>query len=583
MNNKTPKFNEAMEKYFSELKLDKQGGQERVCRVSGERFYVRPEDIEFYKKMQVPLPTLCPHCRMQRRMAHRVLLPIFYKKRCSAPEHGEKVISFYSEKNPIKIYDDDYYISDKWEATDFAVDYNRDESFFEQFLRFKLSVPHQASSRDLKSVNCKYIISGSESKNCYYSSAPMNSENVHFSMITINTKNSQDVGDVDNSEYCYDSLYLNHCYKVKYSRESSHCVNSAFLFDCRDCADCFMSSNLRHKKYVFYNQQLSKSEYQRKMAEIDLGDRMEVERLKDDFQKIIQDSIHKNLRNEKVERSVGNLLRECKDCYKVHRVYNSENIAYVSNGHGVRDSMDLYGAINSEESYESSGIGDGVSKIKFSLGIRGGLELEYCTDCVNCEYCFASVGLKNKKFCIFNKQYSEEEYWQKVDEIKTKMLEDGEYGEFFPIKNSVHPYQDTIASAEGYFLTEEEVKSKGYHEYAEIKSELDLSGDNVLLGKDLPNNIKEVEDSILDKVIICEKTEKPFKIVNFELKFYQQEKIPLPTVHPLERIRSRVATKYTFHIWEDICARCGSKMFSAHNPKKKLKVYCEKCYNEALN
>ena len=47
MNNKTPKFNKAMEKYFSELKLDEQGGQERICRVSGEKFYVRPEDIEF--------------------------------------------------------------------------------------------------------------------------------------------------------------------------------------------------------------------------------------------------------------------------------------------------------------------------------------------------------------------------------------------------------------------------------------------------------------------------------------------------------------------------------------------------------
>jgi hypothetical protein len=78
MNLKTPKFNEALGKYFSELKLDEQGGQERICRVSGEKFYVRPEDIEFYKKMQVLLPTLCHHCRMQRRMAHRVLLPIFY-------------------------------------------------------------------------------------------------------------------------------------------------------------------------------------------------------------------------------------------------------------------------------------------------------------------------------------------------------------------------------------------------------------------------------------------------------------------------------------------------------------------------
>jgi hypothetical protein len=33
MNQKTPKFNKAKEKYFSELKLDEQGGQERVWRV----------------------------------------------------------------------------------------------------------------------------------------------------------------------------------------------------------------------------------------------------------------------------------------------------------------------------------------------------------------------------------------------------------------------------------------------------------------------------------------------------------------------------------------------------------------------
>jgi len=78
------------------------------------------KDIEFYKKLQVPAATLCPGCRMQRRMAHRVVLPVFYKKTCSVPGHSEKVISFYSEKNPIKVYDDQYYIPDQWDAGDFS-------------------------------------------------------------------------------------------------------------------------------------------------------------------------------------------------------------------------------------------------------------------------------------------------------------------------------------------------------------------------------------------------------------------------------------------------------------------------------
>jgi len=57
MTSKTPKFDQALDEYFSKLELDEKGGQWRVCRFSGEKFYVRLEDVEFYKKMRVPLPT----------------------------------------------------------------------------------------------------------------------------------------------------------------------------------------------------------------------------------------------------------------------------------------------------------------------------------------------------------------------------------------------------------------------------------------------------------------------------------------------------------------------------------------------
>ncbi len=577
MPSKTPKFDEALGEILNNLQPHK-----RKCRECNGEFEIMTDDIDFYKKLQVPPPTLCPQCRMQRRMSHRVILPIFYRKTCSAPGHSEKVISFYSEKNPVKIYDDKYFISNEWTASDFTWDYDAEKSFFEQFNKFKLSVPHQASSRDLASVGCEYTVSGSNSRNCYYSSAPIESENVNYSVITINTKDSMDVADVDNSQVCYDSVYLNHCYNVKYSLESSDCVDSAFLYNCKNCTDCFMSANLRHQKYYFKNQKLSKEEYRQKIQEINFGSRKVVKQLKKEFQELLQKAIHKNLNNEKINNSRGNLLRECNNCYEAVRVFGgSENIRYIYNAHQVEDSMDIYGGIVPKRCYECSGLGDGVSELKFSMVIRGGLQLEYCTDCNNCEYCFACVGLKNKKYHIFNKPYSKEEYWQKVDEIKTEMLKKGEYGEFFPTENSLHPYQDTIAGVE-YPLSEKEVEAKGWHKYVEVDSDLNLAEMETISGNEIPDNIKEVDESILQKVFICEKTKKPFKIIKPEFDFYKQQNIPLPTKHPLERIKERAKHKYTFKLFKDVCAKCGKEIVSAHDPKKSFIIYCEQCYQDEV-
>src|SRR3989338_11485568 len=88
--------------------------------------------------------------------------------------------------------------------------------------------------------------------------------------------------------------------------------------------------------------------------------------------------------------------------------------------------------------------------------IRTGLEMEYCVECNNCEYCFGCVGLKNKKYCIFNKQYSADEYWKLVDDIKSAMLKNKEYGEFFPLNYRPFNYSDSNASI--YFpLSKQEI------------------------------------------------------------------------------------------------------------------------------
>ena len=142
MPSKTPNFDAAIEEILNELKPHK-----RFC------------------KLRVPVPTLCPQCQFQRRLGYRInQLPIFYKKSCSVPGHDEKVISFYSDNNKFKIYDDDYYISDQWDALTFGGDFNFNKQFFNQFNELALSIPHQTLQRDYQSVNCEYTISGARSK-----------------------------------------------------------------------------------------------------------------------------------------------------------------------------------------------------------------------------------------------------------------------------------------------------------------------------------------------------------------------------------------------------------------------------------
>ena len=65
----------------------------------------------------------------------------------------------------------------------------------------------------------------------------------------------------------------------------------------------------------------------------------------------------------------------------------------------------------------------------------------------NCQYCFGCIGLRNKSYGIFNKQYSKDEYYQLLDKIKTKMLKDG-WGK--PIEVSVDTSGEVSVTSDAY-------------------------------------------------------------------------------------------------------------------------------------
>src|SRR3989344_2064404 len=574
MPSKTTNFDKALGAILENLKP-----HQRTCKQCNSDFQIFKEDIEFYHKLRVPPPKLCPQCRKQRRLAF-TNNTTFFSRKCDVPEHSENIISILPPSIPWKIYDNEYWWSDKWDPLSHDREYNSSEKFFAQFLKFFQSVPISQSHRDPKSVNSEYSAYGFELKDCYYVFGGTKSENIMYGNWPLFARDCIDVLIALKSELCYEIVSAINNYNCNFIYFSDNCLDSWFLYDCKNCTHCFGCSNLRNKQYYFFNEPLTKEEYERKLQEINLGSRTTLRFWQNKFFDFIRNDIKRSVRNEKTINSLGTFLRECKNCFMCFWIEGGENLRYIDYALMVKDSMDISvagGAMTSygERLYELNN--GGPYDVKFSLLVRTRDSVEYSMNSTSLENCFGCVGLRNKKYCIFNKQYTEDDYWKTLDVIKTKMLADGEYGEFFPISMSPYPYNASLAQFE-FPLTKEGVEKIGGYWAEGVVSLEGINPKNILKDEQIPDDIKNVSDNILEKVLICEVTGKPFMITRAELEFYRRKNLPLPAKHPYQRIMERWAMKEPFHLWKYPCSNCGQEMYTSYDPAKKLKVYCEQCY-----
>jgi len=136
-----------------------------------------------------------------------------------------------------------------------------------------------------------------------------------------------------------------------------------------------------------------------------------------------------------------------------------------------------------------------------------------------------------------------------------------EFGEFLPATMSPFTYSETIAQE--YFPTAmfEDTSTK-------------------YLGKkyEIPDDIGSVEDDICEKVLTCETTQKPYKIIPQELQFYRRMGLPLPQLCPDERHRRRMARRNPRRLWQRQCGKCGKSIQTTYSPERPEIVYCETCY-----
>jgi hypothetical protein len=394
---------------------------------------------------------------------------------------------------------------------------------------------------------------------------------------------------VYNSESITDSYHVIHCermYNCQYVRESKDCLNSLFLFDCRNCEFVFGGSNLRNKKYIWFNEQLSQAEWERRRAEVNTASRSAMKPYLEQFERLILDAVWPENFNVKAESCVGEYLTNCEDSkyvfYADGGARNNFWIAWLI-GRAEHNAF-VADPAHSRDTYCSTALAN-CHGCKFGVYSSRCKDIEYCLECFDCEYCFGCIGLRKKKFCILNKQYTEEEYWAKVDQIKCAMLDRGEYAEGVPSKFNLGWFPESGA-AKYYESTPEFGAKIGAYQFDPESN--GAYGDELMMAREvrdvsqIPDDAKDL-DGWAGVALFDPAFNRRYSLLAPEIALYQKLKIAPPNTHFISRVLAYIRLGNAPVYFDTTCANCSKQVTIAKNPTyTKRKIYCSECYLKYL-
>ncbi|OGZ91563.1 MAG: hypothetical protein A2599_01790 [Candidatus Staskawiczbacteria bacterium RIFOXYD1_FULL_39_28] len=549
--------------------------ENKKCEKCNQGFVIQEDDIAFYEKMDLPLPTLCPECRFKYLLAFWM----FGRFRITTSAlSNERIITEIPESAPFPIYERSEFVSDAWDSLFYGRDYNESRSFIEQLVELQLKVPHPHQV-GTKNINCDWANDAWESKDAYLTRSGLHMDTVFYGYRLLNCKNSVDLTFCFDLECSYDCLNCFKSYNLKYSFNCRDCMDSLFLYDCRNCQNCFMSWNLRNQKYCILNQPYSKEEYEEKVKEYNLKSRSTVENLKKDFwQHLRQDAVHRQNYNVQAVNSTGNFLENDKNCPKCYFLQESENCRNVFRGFQNKETFDSVGALEAEKCVlgSSDQIAYGNLCCLYTTNCRFSSYLDNCEDT---EYCFGCVGMRKKKYCILNKQYSKEKYESLVEKIKSDMKNRGEWGKFWPLSSTYSGYNLSLAQMQ-FPMTKEQALKFG----AKWEEASEPHYENIVNGNDLPDNIGQVQDDIIKQRIFCPETKLSYNITKDELAFYRQHGIPLPSRHFDWRTQERYKPfSFMATAQKGVCCFCKKEIEHYYSPELGFKkIACLDCYQREV-
>jgi uncharacterized protein YbaR (Trm112 family) len=563
--------------------------ENRTCQNCKNNFTIEPDDFSFYEKMKVPPPTWCPDCRMVRRLSFRNERNLFRRKDAHT---GQDSFSGFPAEANLHTYENSYWHGDEWNPLSYGVEYDFSKPFFKQFYDLLSLTPLPAKSSAGFMINSDYCNEAGRLRNAYLCFDSDFVENSAYLVKATNMKDSFDSHEVIDDELCYEDVMVYKSYRTFYSLDCESCVDVSFSKGLRGCTDCFGCVNLKGKSNYFFNEPLSKEEYDKRISELNLGSYESIKELWPAVLEFWQKFPVKYYHGIRNLNCTGERISDSKNVLDSVSIQEGENLRYcqisVLKAANSYDCNQLFMGV--ENAYECVTCGEGSYNLKYCFNCWAeSRDLEYCSYCVGSSNCFGCVSLKKKQYCIFNKQYTKEEYFQLRDKIIEHMNEmpyfdslgrEYKYGEFFPSEFSPLAYNESLA--QDYVpLNSEQAKEKGFLWCEPNAREFQTT----MKGVDLPDLINDVPDDITKEVIACESCKRAYRIVPIELQFYKRIGIPLP--HKCHNCR--FLDRYQFinkpKLYHRSCMNsgCTNEFETSYESTQPDIVYCETCYQQEVN
>lgn len=560
-------------------------GSVQACQNCKKDFLVDADNIAFCEKINVPLPTWCPPCRMTRRLAFPNAWGVYFR---DCDKCKNKTLTMYSPKNQMTVYCEPCWWADDWDGTEYGMNYDSKRPFLEQWRELQLKTPH--ASRDVAYLtlkNCDYSNAIAYSKNCYLTFWADYCEEVYYSSLLNELRDSADCFRMYRSELCYESVGAGRSSKLYFCDACDDSTDMYFSRNCYGCMNCVGCVNLRGASYMIFNEQYSKEGYFKKLEELKLDTRDGIKemllKMKEIDKKFPYREYTGNPQNFNVSGDYVFESKNAQDCYMCVSTEDSKFCQFISVG-TAKDCYDYSGWGNAaSQIYECAASGEGINNMKFCFGcFANGLNGEYCGWCIGVKDNFGCCNLKRKQYAILNKVYDKETYTKLVAQIKEDMIKNPytdsvgriyKYGEFFPPEFSSFPYSD----------------SNGFRFIPKTKSEALVEGFNwvdknentytatIKIGE-LPQTISDTDENILKEIIECESCSRGYKIVLGELNILKKLNMPLPSKCPKCREKRRFDNTNKPFLRETKCDKCKKEIRTAHTQESGKIIYCEKCY-----
>lgn len=529
--------------------------------------------MAFYEKISpvfqgviqpIPPPSLCPECRLQRRLAFRNQIYVYQRP---SSVTGHTIFSRFPAEVPFPVVENTWWYSDAWDACSYGRKTDCSQPFFPQLQALRDVVPHRTLSLH-QAENCDYCNNATGIKNCYLVFNTTGTEDSLYCENCTWAKDCIDCTFCPGSELCWDCTRCERCYHLRSSTFCEDCSESAYLTHCYSCKHCFGCINLSHKEFCIFNEQKTEAEYTAFLQSFPSTSWQAHRETVEHCQQLWLNQPRPHSIIHTSEHATGNNILGSKNVTDCFFVEDCEDSRFCFGLYGpVRSCMDFsFFGKKAELLYEVTQCGIGDSRVLFCMDCwDGNSDLLYCWMCQGCQDCFGCVGLQKKKYCILNVQYTQEEYEALVPQIIATMRKTGEFGEFFPLSFSPFPYNKTVAQT--YFpLSQQETEAQGLTWYAQESEDnakaIDASA--------LPDGHPVSDDSL---IVRSEQSGKAFRITEQEIKRYRALSTPLPRTTYDERMEERIRILGGIRLYNRTCAKTGKPILTTYPPETPFPIW----------